>query len=95
MLKGISKQPGNVFYIVVSVMVLLLEFIGHGKCAFCGTFPALAKKRSFSRDRAEKSDGTFDFKSKLVKIGGFVNRVYLANGNEHSIFGWFRISDKQ
>jgi hypothetical protein len=51
--------------LIITIIAAICTLIGYTNAAFCSTFPALAKKRSFTRDRAEKSDGTFDFLSKF------------------------------
>lgn len=79
------------FLLSIAVTICLIQ---ESKSTFCGTFPALAKTRKFNRDRVEKSDGTFDFKSRSYLQIFFKKLISnIANGYQHSIFGWFRITD--
>ena len=74
-----NSSMGCTYKIDLAVLCLCLLLLSGTNQKFCSLFPALAKSRKFDRDRVEKSDGTFDF---------------ARNGFEHTILGWFRVSDK-
>lgn len=49
------------FKTFLAVLLLIAQYIK----GFCGSYPALSGVVTFSRDRAAKRDGTFDYPSKF------------------------------